>query len=452
MLNGKEFVRTFLRGVSLATLALLLAFGTRIGAADAHAASTINVKIVGKARYGAAKLMIEEINSLRKKNGIPALTLDADLQEWATQMSAEMLFYPSMETSFIRPDGSSVDDSLYTKYVEECPMKTNTVTTSGSDEGCKDILSKMYKSYYSYILTDDFYKSIGIGLYQEKYNGYGRIYPVILLGSDNVNQGSFKSTVETEVRTIRTLPSNFKLSNGGGVEVLAGRAGDKLELSGNETLKTTIFQRTSDTNNVQLDSRQATYKIKDPTIASLSISENGIKVTGLKEGHTTFTATLHGQTVTYDVTVKGASSDTVQKPAVSSLNDLPKDYQGPAIVGGKEVYVKNRKRVTGNVSIGGVTYYYKNGVKYTGWLKKSGKKYYYSKGKPVRNKFKIIKNKKYYFNKKGVMQKGQVKVKGKYYYFNKSSVMQKNKWVKIGKYKYYFNKSGVRTKKKKRLK
>ncbi len=208
-----------------------------------------------------------------------------------------------------------------------------------------------------------------------------------------------------------------------------------------------------------LNTAQAVWTSSNPSVAV--VSPDGT-ITGVKDGKTTVQATLYGQTVTYDVIIGKAKQTSSDTPSVKKLKDLPKNYQGPAVVGGKEVYVKNGKKVTGNVKLDGATYYYKNGVrftgtegqyyykdgrKYTGWLRKSGKKYYYVKGKPVRNKFKTIKNKKYYFNKNGVMQKGQVKVKGKYYYFNKSGVMQKNKWIKIKNYEYYFNKKGVRTKK-----
>lgn len=467
----------------LTTICMVLflsAYGVKVYATD----STISVKVVGKSWYGAAKLMIEEINQLRRQNGVPALTLDADLQEWATQMSAEMLFYPDMVTSDTRPDGSSIY-SLPTKpIVDICSIGISAI--SNTDENRKFSMSSMYKTHFPWITNDSSYKSIGIGLYQEKSAAESILYGVILLGSDNIKKGAFKSTIETEVRTINTLSSNFKLCNGEDRNLLIGNASDKIDLYVGESFTTSPYQHLSDGSHVKIESTQLSLNVKDPTISSALTTPDGIKVTGLKPGHTTFTATLYGQTVTYDVTVndkQDKNNTTSKKPNVKKLKDLPKDYQGSAIVDGEEVYVKNQKKATGNVTSGGVTYYYKNGKKasgnvkidgvtyyykngvkftgtkgayyyksgrkYTGWLKKKGKKYYYFKGKLVKNKFRTIKGKKYYFNKKGIMQKGQIKVKGKYYYFNKSGVMQKNKWIKIKKYKYYFNKEGVRTRKRK---
>ncbi len=456
----EKVIRNFLRMVLGIAIIGLAVNCPKLGATEAYASSTVNVKLVGRSWYGAAKLIVEEINRRRVQRGAPAYTLDADLQEWATQMSAEMLFYPDMATSNIRPDGTSMKSTLITRPMVEVAIK------EGSEPATSD--SEFFESFDrivpSYLLDDTFNTSIGIGLYQEKAMPKDQVYMVFLLSNGNTNKGNYKSTVKTEVRTVSTLPSNFKLCNGQDGGYILGHETDKITLKEHESDMTTIFQHSSDGSHVMLDNTQASYKVTDPSIVSVIPTVDGIKLTGLRAGTTTFTATLNGQTVKYSVTVKGNQGTSSKKPSVKNLKDLPKNYQGLAIVGGEEVYVKNQKKYSGTCKINGKTYlykngkkftgtkkgiYYKGGVKYTGWKKKGGKKYYYSKGKLVKNKFKTISGEKYYFNKSGIMQKGQVKVKGKYYYFNKSGVMQKNKWIKIKGYKYYFNKKGIRTKKKK---
>ena len=452
----EKVIRNFLRIIfSIAILGLAV----NCPKLEAYASSTVNVRIVGRSWYGAAKLMVEDINQHRKQYGAPSFTLDADLQEWATQMAAELAFYPTMAASHIRPDGTSVYSTLFTKPVNDIFI-ADFNTASSSDEEFKNNLGSRF--YNSYFLEDTFNTNIGIGLYEDISNPHGHTYAVFLFSNSNTNTGSYKSTVETETRTISTLVSNFNLCNGKDGAYMGGHETHKITLEVGESDKTGIFQcPPADSRHFMLDNTQATYKVADPSIVSVVPTVNEIKLTGLKAGTTTFTASLDGQTVSYRVTVTGKQTSS-GTPTVKKLKDLPKNYQGPAIVGGEEVYVKNQKKYSGTCKIDGKTclykngkkftgtkkgVYYKGGEKYTGWLKKGGKKYYYSKGKMVKNKFKTIKKKKYYFNKKGVTQTGQVKIKGKYYYFNKSGVMQKNKWVKIGKYKYYFNAKGIRTKK-----
>lgn len=457
----EKAVRNFLRA---AFAVAILGLAVNCPKLDTCAAA-VNVRMVGRSWDGAVKSMVDKINQARSNLGAPSLTLDADFQEWAKQMSAELSFYPVLATSNIRPDGTNIYSTLFTKPVKRAFI-IDADTEASTDE---EFVSSLYNRAISVnpnILGDSSTTSIGIGLYQDIAVPVGRLYMVFLLGTEAVNKGEYKSTVETEKRTISTLSSNLKLCNGKEGAYMGGHETHKITLKAGESDKTGIFQHSSDGRHFMLDNTQAKYKVADPSIVSVVPKADKIELTGLKAGTTTFTATLHGQTVTYQVTVKGkkGSSTSTKKPSVKKLKDLPKNYQGLAIVGGKEFYVKNQKKYTGSCKIGGKTYYYKNGIKftgtkgnyyykkglkYTGWLKKKGKKYYYSKGRPVKNQFKTIKKKRYYFNKKGVMQKGQVKVKGKYYYFNKSGMMQKNKWIKIKKYKYYFNKKGVRTKKKK---
>ena len=407
---------------------------------------TISVKVRGDAFYGTEKLMIEEINQLRAQNGVPALTLDADLQEWAMQMSAEALFYTPIAGSSLRPNGTYANSSLFTKPVADMAIVPGRLQATTNDETVKVGMSRMYTYDKTEITTSRDYTSIGIGIYKDKSDAWGTTYGVILLGNGNINKGSYKSTVLNETRTINTLPSYFKLCNGGERVFSVGGASDKITFKGNETFTISIFQHSSDTSHMALEGTQIAWFIKDPTIASVIPTPEGVRVTGLKSGTTTFTGSLYGQTVTYSVTVTGEEGEdtAADVPSVKSLKDLPKSYKGEAVVGGKKLYIENRKKVTGEREVGGTiyyfkngekftgtkgTYYYKDGVKYTGWLKKGGKKYYYAKGRMVKNRRMTIKKKKYYFNKKGVMQK--------------------NKWVKIGKYKYFFNKKGVQTKKKK---
>ena len=411
-------------------------------------AETIDVRVVGRSWYGVANLMVEKINEIRNQYKAPSIALDAGLQEWATQMSAELSFCPGMGESKIRPDGTSVKDTLITDPMIKIFIIDGD-TGSATDEMFMDGLFDRVVSLNPNILGDIFTTKIGIGLYQDKSSSSGRLHLVFLLGKDAVNQGEAKSTVESEVRTISTIPSNFKLCNGkervdvSGVNLRV----DRITLEENESRLAILLQHASDGRHFSLDGTQAVYHVKDPSIASVEPTVNGIKVTGLKEGKTTFTASMYGQKVTYHVIVEGKKNDqetAAKTPSVKSLKDLPKSYKGEAVVGGKKLYVENRKKVTGEREVGGTTYYFKNGekftgtkgtyyykdgVKYTGWLKKGGKKYYYSKGRMVKNRRMTIKKKKYYFNKKGVMQK--------------------NKWVKIGKYKYFFNKKGVQTEKKK---
>lgn len=452
----EKTIRNFLCGVfSLAILGLAV----NCPKLDAKAEDTIEVQLPGKTWYNVAKRMVEDINAKRKANGVGELVLDEDLQEWATQVSAEMMFYSNAITSAYKADGGYLY-SIVTKPLGG--IFEHLVVYSG--ETADDVFNNtagMYNIRFRMLLTDPSYKSIGIGLFQETFSANKFIYAVILVENDNIKQGAYKPDTN-ETRNVKTLIENYKLCNASDENSAVEFNPDKIKLECGKSKTVQITQHRSDGIHIPINNIQAIWTSSNPAVA---LVDNQGTITGLSEGTCTVTAALYGQTTSYSVTVTDNSQkeETAKKPEVNSLKDLPKDYQGLAVVDGEEVYVKNQKKYSGACELDGQTYYYENGVKfsgakgkyyyksglkYTGWRKESGKKYYYDNGKMVRNRFKTIKKKKYYFNKKGIMQVGQVKVKGKYYYFNKSGVMQKNKWVKIGKHKYYFNKKGIRTKKK----
>lgn len=310
----EKAVRNFLRA---AFAIAILGLAVNCPRLDTCAAA-VNVRMVGRSWYGVSKLMIDEINKTRTKSGDPSLTLDSDLQEWATQMAAEVSFYPEMATSKIRPDGTNVNTTLFTEPVRKLVIAT--ADTSGTTD--KDFMEYFYDRITQgnpNIMGDIFTTTIGIGIYQDKAS-YGTFYLVALLGTGTPNKSEYKSTVETETRTIRTLPSNFKLCNGKDGAFIAGHDTHKITLKVNGTDKTAIFQHASNGKHFMLDNTQASYKVVDPSIVSVVPKADKIELTGLKAGTTTFTATLNGQTVTYQVTVKGKKEVQRQRKSLLLKN------------------------------------------------------------------------------------------------------------------------------------
>ena len=105
----------------------------------------------------------------------------------------------------------------------------------------------------------------------------------------------------------------------------------------------------------------------------------------------------------------------------------------------------NGEMRTGFKTIDGQTYYFdKNGVMQTGWQTISGKTYCFYENGVMRVGFKTIDGKTYYFNENGEMQIGWQTIKGKKYCFYGNGVMRTG-WQSIDGKKYYFDKNGVLT-------
>ncbi len=453
----------------------------------ASAVMDLTVKVMN---YGAVeKAAVDYINADVVPKGHVAYSMDKDLQKMAVQLAIETLFLNNANTT--RPNGESI--TSINKLSTVSTMSQYSITLyqqnliNDSELAQSNLESVISRSITKLYLPE--YTHVGLAIVDNANCNSLSSYAVgVMIIGIGGNPGYAYTADEKINVTIPIKEEYFKLSNGSNLTNQAETYHpSKISIKGGASKTIELFNRNPKSglnatgDGMVLYNKQATWESLDSSIAA--VNENG-EVTGVRKGTTTVTATYGGQTVSYTVVVDGgeSSNSASAMPKVKSLKKLPKSFKGEAQVGGKVLYVENRKKVTGERKVNGKTYYYKNGVKangnikvkgktylykngvrftgtkgkyyyekglkYTGWKKKGGKRYYYSNGKKVKG-WQTIKKKKYYFNKKGVMQTGQVKIKGKYYYFNKSGVMQKNKWVKIDRYKYYFNDKGIRTKKKK---
>lgn len=450
--------RRYWKGIWLAAICMMIC-GVMFfsDAGDAAAEELVTLQAEADFFNEACDYILNRINSVRASCGYSAWGFNSQYQELAEQLATKVLITGDVKSISEDTRGLDVSTSVILYFM---PFGSGVRHDTADYDSISAIVNA--DGMANTLIDQPYRESIGLGIIMNNSDQYPTCAAMVSVAGNNKPDNA--QIRDTGIVNVSIPKSYFALSNGRNdgprFYWVKSQLMSYVKLEVGQSKKVELYNqyKTAETT-MTLNTAQAVWTSSNPSVAV--VSPDGT-ITGVKDGKTTVQATLYGQTVTYDVIIGKAKQTSSDTPSVKKLKDLPKNYQGPAVVGGKEVYVKNGKKVTGNVKLDGATYYYKNGVrftgtegqyyykdgrKYTGWLRKSGKKYYYVKGKPVRNKFKTIKNKKYYFNKNGVMQKGQVKVKGKYYYFNKSGVMQKNKWIKIKNYEYYFNKKGVRTKK-----
>ena len=419
----------------------------------ASAVMDLTVKVMN---YGEVeKNAVDYINADVVPKGHPAYSMDKDLQKMAVQLAVETLFLN--EVDYTRPNGTDTKTVSQLSGVSTMSVSSSIIwreaLPNDSTLAQLHLRVMMDKAMSMLYMPDDTHVGLAV-VCNSNYSSLASFSAAAIVIGRGGNSGCEYTEDEKINVTIPIQEKYFKLSNGSNLQNQnESYHPAKIKVKGGASKIIELFNRNpesgipSTSDGMVLYNQQATWRSLDSSIAT--VNENG-EVTGVKKGTTTVTASYGGQTVSYTVVVDGGESSNPASamPKVKSLKELPKGFEGEAQVGGKVLYVENRKKVTGERKVSGKTYYYKNGLKYTGWKKKGKKRYYYSNGKKAKG-WQTIKKKKYYFNKKGVMQTGQVKIKGKYYYFNKLGVMQTSKWVKIEGYKYYFDKKGVRTKKKK---
>ena len=395
-----------------------------LSATKAYAGS---VSVSGTDSYARAYEVLDIVNQERAKEGLPALTMDADLLEAAMQRAAELTVY----YSHTRPTGEScftASEKMYGENIAAWYQNASSVMDGWMNS----------EGHRANILRSG-YTIIGVGCFVHE----GRSYWVQCFGYDDA-EPAVKPADATVEHTVNLQPSELELS------FIAISDFDSPELEVGQTDHLDIYSD-MDWSNAHLLSKSFVWTSSDERVAT--VDQTGT-VTFKGGGDVTITATIKGsdQAVSYSYHINAP----VHAPGWAYENGGYYYYEDDGtlrtdafmLLEGKYYYLgADGRLVTGGwVQHKGVAYYIDSdwSLALDRWVRYGGKYYYFgSDAQLVVGAWKQFGGKSYYFASDGhLMVDEWFSYGGKWYYFDKSAQIATDMWFNSGNDWYYIAKDG----------
>lgn len=298
---------------------------TRTSAAAQTKAASEVFYVKGSADYSQAADVLTDVNKERRKAGVPALTMDAELQQAAMQRAAEL----SLNYDHTRPDG--------TPCVSVCDKASGENIAYGvAFLGPEEIMDAWMNSpgHRANILRGD-YKSIGLGCFYQK---NGSRWWVQLFGMGSAQTEAAVKGVKTRTFSIRAVPGSIKISPtlSGGMTIGKGKKQSAFAIRAQNRGYTRFT--------VDLEPRTFRWTSSNRNV---SVNTSGT-VTGKKVGSAVVRATLpvSGQSVSKKITVKAAPKKVALRSVKAGKRTVKVTWKRNKNASGYQVYIARNKKFT----------------------------------------------------------------------------------------------------------
>ncbi|MDO4343473.1 MAG: CAP domain-containing protein [Eubacteriales bacterium] len=333
----------------ISTILCILVFS---GVSFVHASTdSVSVYIRGKFDYGKAYEVLQETNKVRKKQGLSALEMDADLMEAAMQRAAEI----SLIFSHERPDGS------------ECftvSSKAHSENIAAGQSSAASVVNawKNSRGHYKNMM-DETCESIGVGCFYQN----NVVCWVQLFGTSSAKSTSKPSNA---TKTVRVNVSRYLMDECSFIASSSSKSSDGHRLDkGASSILTLQFLSMMDhyptfaIGNVVPQISWKNFRLTSSNPSIVSVNSSG-KITAKKRG----TAVIYAQSLStpgfclkYKVNVKDKTDRTLV------LNANGGSFGKTSSLKTKALTVTNKKRY------GNLPAVYRKGYIFKGWYtKKSG--------------------------------------------------------------------------------
>ena len=278
--------------------------------------------VKGTLDYSEASDVLTIVNKERRAAGLPALTMDVELQQAAMQRAAETALYFSHE----RPDGTSCFTVSNRAFGENIAAGQNSA---------KLVMKSWMRSqgHRENILRSNF-ASIGIGCFYQK---NGTKCWVQLFGGDDAQTVAAGRGTKQSTFTIQAVPGRIKpyLQSSSTMTVAKGK-----------TTSFSVYIRNQGWSYLSVKAEPQTFRWTSSN-SNVSVNTSGT-ITGKKQGSATIRASLpvSGQTVSKKVTVEAAPKKAALRSVKTGNRTLKVTWKRNKKASGYQVLIARNKKFT----------------------------------------------------------------------------------------------------------
>lgn len=277
--------------------------------------------VKGTLDYSEASDVLTIVNKERRAAGLPALTMDVELQQAAMQRATEGALYFDHE----RPDGTMCYTASYKISGENIAI--------GQSSAKRVMESWMESSGHRANILNSNYVSIGIGCFRQ--NGGPRCW-VQVFGFQDADVIAAGRGVKQATLTVQALPGRLK----------AYRDSGTIVVSKGGTTSFPLYVRNPKFGLVSIKLQPRTFNWKSSN-ARATVNSSGV-IKGKKTGTATIRATLpiSGQTISRKISVKKAPKKVVLRSVKAGKRTLTVTWKRNSAASGYQVMIARNKKFT----------------------------------------------------------------------------------------------------------